>query len=70
MVLTAAVIGDNRILAAGETFEVILVITHDPMNADDVQILAMSVEFLEQYILAPSTASYLFNNGETGELGM
>ena len=60
----------NRLLSASEAFQVIITITHDSMNADDVHILELSVEYFEGYLLAPASASYLFSNGEAGEYGM
>lgn len=70
LLLEAMFSGQKLLLKTGEPFEVFLSIAHEEMNVGDASIVALSLEFSNQYLSALPTASYTTSSGESGVYGM
>lgn len=71
LLLNAAFSGQTILLASGETFQAALMVAHSALNTDDDALIsALSVEYSNQHLFAPLTASYVISDGEAGVYGM
>ena len=67
--LVINIAGVDYALQGGDVFDINFAISHDPMNANSVQILEMLLGYPAEYLIAPQNFTILYGNGEAQVFG-
>ena len=67
--LIVNVMGPDYALQGGDVFNIDFSISHDPMNANGIQILDMLFQYAMEFLIAPQNFTILYGMGESQVFG-